>query len=172
MSTNEFKVNPIKTSGNPTSVSLSTRWSSSEGYTVGYTHIHPSNGAPSPSDLFFSSKWYSSVPTAERSIFSSYYTSTVMTDAHIYVITIKDIAQWSAIDLSVQSNRNAANNEYRLLVNEYMRTLGGTNSVEAQLSALLEMYGDAVNIYRSPVQNTLDFQPLQLILGGPVVDPC
>ncbi|NGF57115.1 hypothetical protein G5B00_11380 [Parapedobacter sp. SGR-10] len=172
LSSKEFKVNPVKTSNNPAGVNLDTRWSPLDGYTIGYTHIHPSNSAPSPSDLFFGSQWYSSVPTAEQSIYSSYYTSTVMTDDYIYVITIKNTTRWSGIDLSVQSNRDAANDEYRRLTHEYMKTLGWTNSVESQLSALLEMYGNTVNIYRSPVQNTLDFQPLQLTLGGPIVNPC
>lgn len=178
LTTFDFK-NNITKSGNESNINLDTRWNYVEGYTVGYTHSHPNNSAPSPSDLFKGSSYYKNwssynLPVSERTIYTDYYSSTVVTDDFVYVITIKNPEKWgNALDLSDQQARNIANKRYRELATDYMRStqqFDDTNN--GSLYALLTMYGDAVNIYRSSNASTFDFVPLEIALGGIVIKRC
>ncbi|MGA6121635.1 hypothetical protein [Sphingobacterium anhuiense] len=179
LTTFDFKNNATK-NGSESNVNLNTRWNATDGYTVGYTHSHPKNGAPSPSDLFIGADTYRdwasyNLPTAQKNIYADYYTSTIVTDNQIYVVTIKDPVKWgNGLDLSNQQARDDAKIKYRDLANEYMRnTQLYDDTVNGQLYALLNMYGDAVNIYRAPNSSgPLNFVPLQLALGGVVTKRC
>lgn len=178
-SVKQYKNNPIK-SGTESNVSLTTSWDATKGYTVGYTHVHPKNGAPSPSDLFIGSHqakdWSTyNLPASDKSIFIDYFTSTVITDNEIYVITIKDATKWEQkLDLQNSSARAAANAEYLRLANEYMEiNQKYKDTVGAQLYALLNMYGDTVNIYRANRnESTLDFKVLELVLNSALDKRC
>ncbi|GGH06881.1 hypothetical protein FAZ19_03760 [Sphingobacterium alkalisoli] len=167
----EIDNNPLK-SGTVSNVNFSTRWSAATGYTIGYTHTHPNNSAPSPSDLFIGTQWYNTVPVGERSIFAGYYTSTIITDDYLYVVTVKDETKWAAIDLSDPTARTQANTEYQQHAQEFFRDTQRKSRVEAAEYALLTMYGDAVNIYRSPNNGTLNFSALRKQLGMAMPSPC
>lgn len=173
LTTGSFADNPISF-GSSSSMNFSTRWNSTDGYTVGYFHSHPNNSAPSPSDLFFGSKWYNSVPTNERSIFAGYFTSTIVADDYIYVVTVKDETKWATIDLADTTSRSNENKKYRKIADDYMdNNQLYSDTKGAQLFALLKMYGDAVNIYRTPNNGTpMDFQPLEIALNGVVTKSC
>lgn len=132
---------------------------------VAFNHTHPFISGPSPNDLFIGSNEVNTIPDGFRQVFLEYFSTTITTPNHIYVVTIKDVNAWKAMGNGTKSQyeirMDEQNATYNKLVEVYKNNVSGSHD-EAQEYALLTMYGDVVNIYRSPRTGTSDFKPLTL----------
>lgn len=160
----------VSTDGSNNSFTPTFTWNSTSGYTIGVSHGHPANGAPSPADALWA---YGNINNQEliRANGVAYYKDnvsvTVVTDAGIFIVTIKD---WSALQnhhYTYYQNELAGKNIYAKYANEY-ETLNPSCTYQAKTAyALLKMYGDAINLYRA-MPNSTNLEPLNINSQGVV----
>lgn len=150
-------------------------WNAKEGYTVGATHGHPSNSAPSPADALWGSKYVNQIPidAGQRDLYTDYYQLVTITDHSMYVFTIKDVQAWVDLGVQFDKDRIGFNDRYQKLAAQYLRLNFTTNKIAAGEWALLKMVGNAVNLYKSSRTGVnADFKPLTIDGKNVKEDPC
>jgi len=166
LSTKSIEINEIR-EGEATEVQYGMNWTNNS-VTVGFNHTHPFESAPSHRDLFVGVVGYDMLQLSElKSTFVDYYTSTIITPSYTYVVTIKDVAKWTAYGTDFETKMNNDKGLYEEYSTGYDINNPGVLWSEAQEYALLTLYDDIVNIYRAPRTNTSDFKPLELQNGKP-----
>lgn len=131
--------------------------------TVDYVHTHPFESAPSSTDVFSGIEIYmattnanhTALSPAQKQTYLSYHSINVMTTNHDYAITITDPAKW----VSRYGNRKVDFEKFRGMSERYSRLGYGWHT--AQELALLDLYGDMIQLYRSDV-GANDFKPLNV----------
>lgn len=150
-------------------------WDAKAGYTVGSTHGHPSNSAPSPADAMWGAGFVNQIPAdgGQRDLYTNYYQMYTITDHSIYVLTVKDVQAW--VDLGAQFNKDRPgfNDKYQYWAEYYMTENSSTNQIAAGEYALLKMFEKAVNLYKSGrTAASFDFKPLKIEGQNVTEDPC
>jgi len=158
----ELQNTPIRTDGIRDEVQWNMKWGDN-GLTVGFVHSHPFESAPTPHDLFNGLSGYNQIqPVSQRAVFTEYFSSTIVTENYIYVVTIKDANKWLAMGTNFEEKIQTGIQEYKYLKDDYKNKNPTALQSEAQEFALLTLYKDVVNIYRSNKSGIWDFKPLQL----------
>jgi hypothetical protein len=129
--------------------------------TVDYTHTHGFESAPSSIDVFSGIGIYmatsnanmDALSPAQKQVYLSYHSINVMTANHDYAITITDPVKW----VNRYPNRQADFEKYRNLTERYSNQSYDWHT--AQELALIELYGDMMQLYRSDV-GAANFKPL------------
>lgn len=122
-----------------------------------YTHTHGFNSAPSAYDIFAGIEPYMDnlLNSTQKSKYLGYHSINVLTTNASYSITITDPSKWV--------NRNITMTDDMVLYNEktikYMNS--GLDREIAQERALLEIYGDMINLYKSSLGDA-NFKPIVL----------
>ncbi len=168
----------VHTNNNRHEVDYRMSWSSANNtLTVGFTHIHTFDSAPSAKDLFvgrigFVNPGGPTMNTAQQQVFLEYFTSTVVTENNTYVVTIKDQTKW--LEYTTEAAVEQAQAKWLKAVDQYRENNKGALNSEAQEHALIKLFGDVVNIYKAPRNHTgHEFQPLTLDSSGkPIAAPC
>lgn len=129
--------------------------------TVDYTHTHPFKSGPTSIDIFSGIGVYmatsngsmDALSAAQKEVYLSYHSINVMTTNNDYAITITDPAKW----VSRYANREADFNKFQDLAKRYKKL--GYDVHTAQEIALLDLYGDMIQLYRSDV-GAANFEPV------------
>ncbi|MBP3943864.1 hypothetical protein J5U18_09845 [Sphingobacteriaceae bacterium WQ 2009] len=137
-------------------------WDSTYGYVIGVTHTHPQNSPPSASDIFRFSQWINQIPNGDQDLFATYFTSTIITNSSVYVITIKDKDQFKKLltNKTEQQLKDEYVNKAKNYQEEILKSSDPWAQRESQEYALLKIFGASVTIYKSKNQENLDFKPL------------
>ncbi|QPH38757.1 hypothetical protein [Pedobacter endophyticus] len=155
-----YKSTTVRTDNATNNFNPKFTWSTTDGFTVGVSHGHPSNSAPSPADAI----WLVSninVPalrnasTEERNFFRSNVFVTVVASLHTYVITVNN---WQALEklyFEFKADEAGFNANYIRLTTEH-----GSSE-----HALLSLFGEAINLYKAPAGST-NFKPVGMAYGG------
>lgn len=168
-----FMNTPVRTNGQASSFTPNFTWNSSSGYTIGATHGHPQNSAPSPADaMWWANKIYNQelIASGDVEFLKANAFLTTVTDYGIFVITIRD---WNAYGIHNSNyNEQAARATYQAFAQSY-RTLNTSATPQEMASyALLKMYGDAISLSKAPT-GTTKFSAVVLNSSNVVVTtPC
>lgn len=130
-----------------------------------YTHTHGFPSAPSPIDIFAGIQVYSdnssqSLSAAQKATYLKYLTAITITPNSVYSISIKDPQKWVQKYSSLKTDSIIWKNEYLNSIRN------GYTIIEAQEIALLNLYGDVIDLFKSPNTENLDFKPI-VILPNP-----
>jgi hypothetical protein len=142
-------------------------WDSVNGYTVGFTHYHPQGATFSPGDVYtmvksLTSSTLQAAGSAAVNFYKDNATMTIVTANGNYMMTITDWAAIEAFGNQYSANSASFNDLYRDRTQLYF-------SNEA---ALLSMFGNAINLYKSELGST-DFKPIVLNNNNqPVIKLC
>lgn len=124
-----------------------------------YTHTHGFSSAPSPIDIFAGIKVYSdnssqSLSAAQKATYLKYLTAMTITPNSVYSISIKDPQKWVQKYSSLKTDSI-------IWKNDYLENLEkGYTIIEAQEIALLHLYGDVIDLFKSSNTENLDFKPI------------
>lgn len=129
--------------------------------TADYSHTHPFQSGPSAMDVFSGIFPYmatstgnmTTLSTTQKQVYLNYHSINVMTTNHDYAITITDPAKW----VSRYPNMAADQDKFRDLFRKYEKS--GYDGHTAQELALLDLYGDMIQLYRSDVGKA-NFEPV------------
>lgn len=164
---NTYMNTQVRTDGSANSFRPTFSWNGISGYTIGASHGHPGNSAPSPADALWA---YSNINRPELinsnglEFYKNNVNVTIVTDYGNFVVTIKD---WSALGKHYNTYYYDANSElagiatFAQLAQSYNYNNPGALNPDKTAYALMKMYGDAINLYKAYPGSTT-FQPLQL----------
>ncbi len=149
----------VYTNNRPNGITMNGSWSSTAGYTMGFIHNHPSNSAPSPSDIFNAShkltELKNSTTNQQLTNYIQNYTSMIVSGEYIYTVQIKDANSFSLMKNGF--DRDKETNLYTNLVKDYMlrNNIGDDSSIEdlqaAGEYALLRLYGNNIHILKQKI---------------------
>lgn len=129
--------------------------------TADYSHTHPFESGPSAMDVFSGIFPYMATSTgsmtalspAQKQTYLSYLSNNIMTTNHDYAKTITDPAKW----VSRYPNMAADQDKFKKMFRKYENS--GYEGHTAQELALLDLYGDMIQLYRSDVGKA-NFEPV------------
>lgn len=176
-STPNYRNTPVRSSGSTSAFTPNFTWDAVNGYTVGVSHGHPANGAPSPADLIYAYRNLSNpalVAAGQAAIdyYKANFTISVVTQNEIYTITVKD---WTALGVlynAFQSNPSAANTAYVNEGSSYATAHPGASYGDITAYPAIKLYGNAVTITKKD-NASVKSSPLKIDASGNVVKtPC
>lgn len=137
-------------------------WNSNDGYTIGSTHLHPSNGAPSVDDAFrllSQMNGNSDLLNSPQYVIDYYknnVSSTIVTQDATYVITVRD---WDELKKQFDIY-NLDREKYSALqgriANSYEGFYPNSSVGERTSFALLSLLNKAIVLYKAPAPNKND----------------
>jgi hypothetical protein len=179
LTSNTYVNTPVTTSGNSDSFDSPFTWDSTAGYTIGSSHGHPGQSAPSPDDVFWmiGNLSNSSLVNAGTSAIQFYRNNasiTVVTQSNTYVVTVNDwgklqteFTKFNASPVDPTTHLNSYDQNYVDLGLNYEKTNQGSTDADAGLYALMAIFGSAINIYKAPTGST-NYVPVTLNTTGQV----
>jgi len=159
----------IETSNSPDMVELGMNWNSSQGYTIGWAHLHPTGNGPSPQDLFelFTKKDNTQLVASgpqQVDFFKQNASMTIITTVGTYILNIQD---WSAM----QTKYNAYNNNQSAYITNYLSLVTTIkdeyqiSEQEASIRAFTSTFPQEIRVYKAAAGSN-DFQPLEVGLDA------
>lgn len=148
-----YKDVPITTSGYPDQFTPAFSWDSTNGYTIGFSHDHPSNSAPSPFDalVMIGNANNPNLVAAGASAMQFYQTnvsSTIVTLSGNYVITVNNWSSMQTIYSQYQAQGALSfKNTYNSYSQVYQSNHPNASLIDAGQYALLKMFGNSINLY-------------------------
>lgn len=147
----------IYTSNQPDYVELPFTWNATQGYSLGFIHVHPNNSGPSPADIFGlldNVAKPSIVATGEAGIkfYKENSLEIVVTPNNgKFIVTIND---WQGLD--------TMNGTYTSDPAAFNQSITDTaNTVGSYAVALLLKFGNKINLYYSP-QGDTQYYPVKV----------
>lgn len=162
LSGNIYKNTPIRTDGSTNSFQPSFTWNSTDGYTVGSSHLHPGGSAPSPDDIFtlidnLSNPQLATSGASNIAFYKNNASITTVTKAGNYVVTINNWGTLNTLFQTFKKNPEAFDNNYQDIA---------TNKLSTEY-ALLTIFGNAINVYKAPANSTT-YSPITINAAGKV----
>lgn len=153
-------------------------WNPTDGYTVGASHSHPGEGVQSPADVMWmidnasDPELNAAGSSAVQTYKDNVSITTITTDA-TYTINVAD---WAALEALRSTYTNARLTEmYITFAEDYLDKYPGASPAEITEGALLEIFGEAINLYKAPA-GTTNFEHRELMWLGRsrtvVATPC
>jgi len=150
-------------------------WDSTNGYTIGWSHGHPGNSAPSPDDVFGMANVLlllrqSGASQKDVQFYQNNVSTTVVTKTGNYVVTVND---WNKLQgiynnfSSSQISKDSFDDSYNLLTTTYSDD-NNVPQAERQTYALLKTFGSSINVYKVSAGST-NYEPLTLSGADKVV---
>ncbi|MFT4202759.1 MAG: hypothetical protein QM610_02490 [Chitinophagaceae bacterium] len=154
--TNIIKAAQPESNGNG-SIDIPFSWNSSNGYTIGVVHSHPSGNGPSPGDIFqlaahLNNSQLQNSGTASVDFYKNNASVTVITSSEEYVVTVKN---WDGlINLYNQYGINQAgiNTINEMVIN---------SQVASYDAAIISVFGNVINYFKKSNDNN-EYYPMHL----------
>jgi hypothetical protein len=148
-------------------------WNATDGYSVGISHGHPSNNAPSPADLvnayqFITNSELVAAGQTAMDYFKANFTIITVTQDATYTINVTD---WDALGVlfkAYYADTTAGLQAYLAKVVKYPEIDDQASQEEATLYAALSLYGSAVNITKRDKGSTVS-TPMKLDANGKII---
>lgn len=176
-----FVTTSVRTNNSTNTFTPNFSWNSTNGYTIGVAHGHPTGGtSPSPADAVWAVGNLSSVPEVNQQFYKHNVSVSMLSSTGNYFVTPQN---WSSLETKYNDYNNAfyqdTNGNYKNHMNEdfisiaqnYISAHGATPE-EASEFALMTIMGDAINLYKAPA-GTTTFTPLEINTNSMVGEyPC
>ena len=175
--TPNYKNIAVRSSGSTSAFTPNFTWDATNGYTVGVSHGHPANGAPSPADLVYAYRNLSNpqlVAAGQAAIdyYKANFTISVVTQNEIYTINVKDWTALGTLYNAYQANPTAANTAWVNEGSSYATAHPGASYGDITTYPGLKLYGSAVTITKKD-NATVKSSPMKVDAAGNVVKtPC
>jgi hypothetical protein len=172
-STTGYKNIAVRSNGAAGSFSPNFTWDATNGYTIGVSHGHPGNGAPSPADLInaygnLSNPQLVAGGQAAIDYYKANFTISVVTQNEIYTVSVTDWTALGTLYTAYKANPAAANTAWSNAAVAYRDANVGSSYGDYTAYAGLKLYGNAITITKkdnAAVKST----PLKIDSGGKVV---
>lgn len=151
-----YELSDWRTDRSQTGVGISMGWSNNN-VDIGYVHTHPFDSAPAPRDIFQGAFGFDQRPVQHQQKYIDYFMSVTITPKYIYVITVKDEDAWLNMGAGT-----AAQFEQKMAIqlqmfidatDAYRNNNSGVTHGDAQINALLSLYGHIINVYRYEIDD-------------------
>lgn len=168
---------PARTDNATNSFSPNFTWNATNGYTIGVTHGHPADGAPSPADLInaYANLSHPDLVAGGQAAIDYYkanFSITVTTRYETFVVTISD---WTALGTLYNNhyvNPATSNTAWNVQALAYASTNNGASYADITAYAGLKLYGNAISILKGTTSGT-NFKPVKLDNNDKVIlTPC
>ena len=152
-----------RTDGQPNSFTPAFTWDATNGYTLGLPHGHPSGMPPSVADIFkIPANFNTKVNQSGTGI--DYYKENAwvaaITDDGVFIVTVNDWDDLMALGNTYAQDPGDFESNYAAKINDYYSATGDVNQVNAQQYALLETFGNSINLYKAPA-NSSNYEPME-----------
>lgn len=171
-----YKNTPVTTNNTTNTYNPVFNWNSIDGYTVGWSHGHPGNSAPSPDDIF-TMMYHLSDPelVAAGSSAIKFYRDnvsvTTITKDGNYVVTVKDWGKFQTAFDRFRDDPFGFDDDYVNIASQYLDTHPVLTGVGGAY-AIMKLFGDAINIFYTP-PNYGTYDPMKIDSYDTVINnPC
>ena len=150
---------PARTDGNSSAFTPNFTWNATDGYTIGVSHGHPANGAPSPADIVNAYGNLSNVEliaAGQEAIdyYKNNFTITTVTQNEIYTVTVSDWDALGQLYNAFIANSTVANDAWRNEALNYLSNNPNCSYADMTTYAGLILYGNAVTITKKENNST------------------
>lgn len=182
---NNYVNTPVRTNNHSNRFQPNFSWNSTQGYTIGVSHGHPSGGGPSPSDAIWAISNLNNpslLASGDIQFYKDNVSTTMVTNQGIFVIAPLD---WTSLQARFNefhssyythnvylTTENTMNDDYRDLAWQYQLANPYASYQDITAFALMAIFEGAINLYfASP--GSMYFTPLEIYLAMKVASiPC
>lgn len=173
---NTYYIGPGIGGGNSSWASNFT-WNANHGYGIGHLHNHPQGSAPNPSDAMVGidlDQMKSLHTSSEVDFYTKNFSAIIVAGSEVYTITIKDAAQYKLDQKAYDADRALSASDWLSKAQGYITSNPSATPQEAGVYALLEMYGNSINLSRQGINSNNSNVELSLNSNNNVItkNPC
>ncbi len=167
----------VRTNNSTSSFSPNFTWNATDGYTIGISHGHPGDGAPSPADLIYAyvNLSHPDLVAGGQSAIDYYkanFSITVTTRNETFIVTVSDWTALGTLYNNHYGNPSASNTAWGNEASNYSVNNPTATYGEYTAYASLKLYGSAISILKGNT-NATNFKPMNLNANNSVVTiPC
>lgn len=159
---NLFVNAPVRTDSQAGSFKPDFSWNYAQGLTVGASHGHPLGSAPSPEDLDWllgnlSRPQLANASAYDIQLYKEHAFVTAVTQDATYTVTVNnwdDLRDLMAYNKSPYTSANGIDAIYRTYAQVYLSQHPLATTGEMTESALLNMFGNSINLYKKTANTT------------------